>query len=287
MTVKSILALPYALRIKRRMNKWINNPIKTQHKVFKTLIEKGKNTAFGEDHKFNSIQTYSDFKKYVPVRDYEDLKPYVDRVVDGEVNVLWPGKPLFFAKTSGTTSGAKFIPITKASMPTHIINARNAIMCYIAETKKSKFVTGKMIFLQGSPVLNDKNGIKLGRLSGIVAHYVPRYLQKNRLPSWETNCIEDWETKVNAIVNETLNKDMTIISGIPSWVQMYFERLIDKTNKPVGEIFKNFSFLKCHFDAIFLLLAKTPLTKKPSYVTLFDQIVLGETFDKIKLKKPL
>ena len=241
MTVKSILALPYALRIKRRMNKWIKNPIKTQHKVFKTLIEKGKNTAFGEDHKFNSIQSYSDFKKYVPVRDYEDLKPYVDRVVDGEVNVLWPGKPLFFAKTSGTTSGAKFIPITKASMPTHIINARNAIMCYIAETKKSKFVTGKMIFLQGSPVLNDKNGIKLGRLSGIVAHYVPRYLQKNRLPSWETNCIEDWETKVNAIVNETLNKDMTIISGIPSWVQMYFERLIDKTNKPVGEIFKNFS----------------------------------------------
>lgn len=165
----------------------------------------------------------------------------LNRVVLGEENVLWKGKPLYFAKTSGTTSGAKYIPITKESMPNHISAARNAILSYIAETGKADFVDGKMIFLQGSPILKEQNGIKLGRLSGIVAHYVPNYLQKNRMPSWETNCIEDWETKVDAIVGETVSEDMTVISGIPSWVQMYFERLTSITGKPVGEIFKNFT----------------------------------------------
>jgi len=169
------------------------------------------------------------------------LKSYVDRVVKGEENILWKGKPLYFAKTSGTTSGAKYIPLTKESMPYHIEAARNAILLYIHEAKNADFVNGKMIFLQGSPILEEKYGIKLGRLSGIVAHFVPKYLQKNRLPSWETNCIEDWETKVNAIVNETISEDMTVISGIPSWVQMYFEKLQQRAGKPVGEIFKNFN----------------------------------------------
>jgi hypothetical protein len=162
-------------------------------------------------------------------------------VVKGEENVLWKGKPLYFAKTSGTTSGAKYIPLTKESMPSHIEAARNAILHYIHETGNADFVDGKMIFLQGSPILEEKNGINLGRLSGIVAHFVPKYLQKNRMPSWETNCIEDWETKVNAIVEETFNENMSVISGIPSWVQMYFEKLQQKANKPVGDIFPNFN----------------------------------------------
>jgi hypothetical protein len=179
--------------------------------------------------------------KRVPIRDYEDLKPYVEKVVAGESDILWKGKPIYFAKTSGTTSGSKYIPITKESMPTHVEAARNAILMYIAETGNSKFVDGKMIFLQGSPILEEKNGIQLGRLSGIVAHFVPKYLQKNRMPSWETNCIEDWETKVDAIVEETLPENMTIISGIPSWVQMYYEKINQKTGKKVGEVFKNFN----------------------------------------------
>jgi hypothetical protein len=193
------------------------------------------------DHHFDQIQTPADFAQQVPVRDYEELKPYVERVVKGGENVLWKGKPLYFAKTSGTTSGAKYIPLTKESMPYHIEAARNAILHYIHETGNADFVDGKMIFLQGSPILEEKNGIKLGRLSGIVAHFVPKYLQKNRMPSWETNCIEDWETKVNAIVEETFNENMAVISGIPSWVQMYFEKLQQKGGKPVGEIFKNFN----------------------------------------------
>lgn len=241
MSIKASLAKVYSKIVAARIQKWVDNPVETQQKVFSELIEYAKNTAFGTDHGFHTIKTFSDFSKRVPVRDYEQLRAYVDRVVEGEPDVLWPGKPLYFAKTSGTTSGAKYIPLTKESMPYHIEGARNAILKYINETGNKDFVDGKMIFLQGSPEMEEKNGIRLGRLSGIVAHYVPAYLQKNRLPSWETNCIEDWETKIDAIVDETVSENMTIISGIPSWVQMYFERLVEKTDKRVGELFQNFN----------------------------------------------
>ena len=242
MSIKSVLAIPFAKSVRKSIYTWANNPYKTQEKVFNYLISRAKNTAFGKDHDFKNIKTYTDFKNRVKVNDYEGLKSYVDRVVAGESDVLWKGKPLYFAKTSGTTSGAKYIPITKESIPTHIKAARNALLLYIAETNDASFVNGKMIFLQGSPVLEDKNGVKLGRLSGIAAHYVPNYLLKNRLPSWETNCIEDWDTKVDKIVEETIHQDMSVISGIPSWVQMYFEKLIDKTGKTISEIFPNFNF---------------------------------------------
>ena len=241
MSVKSIAAVIFARIIHNQTQKWIQNPVETQHKVFRNLLISAKKTQFGKDHDFLKITSFEDFSRQVPIRDYEELRPYIDRVIKGEQDILWIGKPLYFAKTSGTTSGAKYIPLTKESMPFHIEAARNAILNYIHETGKADFVDGKMIFLQGSPTLEEKNGIKLGRLSGIVAHFVPKYLQKNRMPSWETNCIEDWETKVDAIVEETFNQNMTVISGIPSWVQMYFEKLEEKGGKPVGDIFKNFN----------------------------------------------
>jgi len=241
MSIKSVAAILFAKIIHKKTQKWASTPVATQRKVFLDLIRQAENTQFGKDHYFSKIKSFDDFAKQVPIRDYEQLRPYVDKVVKGEADILWKGKPLYFAKTSGTTSGAKYIPLTKESMPFHIQAARNAILSYIHETGKADFVDGKMIFLQGSPVLENKNGIQLGRLSGIVAHFVPKYLQKNRMPSWETNCIEDWETKVNAIVEETINEDMSVISGIPSWVQMYFEKLQEKAHKPVGELFKNFN----------------------------------------------
>ncbi len=240
-SIKSIIAKPFAKHVYKSIQKWAKKPVETQTNVFQNLISDAVSTQFGKDHDFISINSHADFIKRVPIRDYEDLKPYVERVVAGETDILWKGKPLYFAKTSGTTSGAKYIPITKESMPFHVEAARNAILLYIHETGNSSFVDGKMIFLQGSPILKQQNGIQLGRLSGIVAHYVPKYLQKNRLPSWETNCIDDWETKVDAIVEETLPEDMTIISGIPSWVQMYFEKIQQKTGKKVGDVFKNFN----------------------------------------------
>lgn len=240
MSIKSFAARLFAKKIARQTSKWANTPFQTQEKVFNSLIETAQNTQFGKDHDFKEIKTHQDFVQRVPIRDYEELKGYIQQIIDGGSNILWPQKPIYFAKTSGTTSGAKYIPITKESIKYQIEASRNAILSYIHETGNSSFVDGRMIFLQGSPELEEKGGIKLGRLSGISAHYVPNYLQKNRLPSWETNCIEDWETKVDKIVEETENENMTIIAGIPSWVQMYFEKLNAKSGKRVGELFKNF-----------------------------------------------
>ena len=241
MSLRKIVAKQLARRARKKINNWAANPIETQQRVFEQLIQKAEHTAFGKDHGFDQIQTHKDFIKRVPIADYEGLRSYVDRVVAGEADVLWPGKPLYFAKTSGTTSGIKYIPLTKESMPTHIDTAKNALLCHIEATGDASFVDGKMIFLQGSPILEQKNGVALGRLSGIVAHYVPKYLQKNRLPSWETNCIEDWETKVDAIVEETHCEDMRLISGIPPWVSMYYEKLAAKTGKKAGDLFPNFN----------------------------------------------
>ncbi len=240
MSFKAIGAKWFARFIAWQTSNWAKRPINTQTQVFKKLVQKAKSTQFGIDHDFSGIKTHADFVKRVPIRDYEELKPYVEDIISGKEDVLWPRKPLYFAKTSGTTSGAKYIPITKESIKEQINASRNAILNYIHETGNTGFVDGKMIFLQGSPVLDEKGGIKLGRLSGISAHYVPGYLQKNRLPSWETNCIEDWDTKVDKIIEETENQNMTVIAGIPSWVQMYFEKLNEKTGKKVGDLFKNF-----------------------------------------------
>lgn len=241
MGIKAALSKPFAAFIVKGVTRWKKDAVAAQKETFRQLIDAAQDTAFGKDHQFSSIKNYEDFKKQVPVRDYEELRPYIDRVVAGEKDVMWKGKPAYFAKTSGTTSGAKYIPISKESMPEHLKAARNALLTYIHETGNADFVNGKMIFLQGSPVMTDKNGIKVGRLSGIVANLVPAYLQKNRLPSYQTNCIEDWEEKVDAIVKETYHQDMTLISGIPPWVQMYFDRLIEKSNgKQIKDIFKNF-----------------------------------------------
>ena len=241
MSIKQRIAKQWAKRIVKTTKKWANNPIKTQQKVLKDLVKTAKNTAFGKDHDFESINNYDDFKSRVPVNDYEGLRLYVDRMVAGEEDVLWQGKPLYFSKTSGTTSGVKYIPISKESMPTHIKTAQNALFHYIHNSGDASFVDGKLIFLQGSPILSKTNGIATGRLSGIVAHYVPSYLQRSRMPSWQTNCIEDWEQKVDAIVDETVHEDMRLISGIPPWVKMYFERLKEKSGKSISELFPNFS----------------------------------------------
>ena len=240
MSLKAFAAKLFAKIVAGKTRKWANNPVLSQRNVFQNLIHTAKNTKFGKAHGFGEIKNHDDFIAKVPIRDYEELKSYVEEIIDGENDVLWPGKPLYFAKTSGTTSGAKYIPITKESIKYQIGASRNAILNYIHETGNADFVDGKMIFLQGSPVLEEKGGIKYGRLSGISAHYVPNYLQSNRLPSWETNCIEDWETKVDKVVEETKDEKMTVIAGIPPWLQMYFEKLTAVSGQKVGNLFKEF-----------------------------------------------
>lgn len=242
MGVKSFLAKPFAKAIARNIQRWAADAPGAQDRVFKQLIEKGRQTAFGRDHHFERIGSYDAFKAEVPLRDYEGLKPYVERIKQGEQGVLWPGLPLYFAKTSGTTSGVKYIPLTRDSLPNHFGTARNALFNYYAQTGKGDWIDGKMIFLSGSPEMGQIAGIPTGRLSGIVNHQVPAWLRTNQLPSYATNCIEEWEEKVERIVEETMGQDMRLISGIPPWVQMYYERLLDRTGKRyVKDLFPNFS----------------------------------------------
>ena len=243
MKIKSLLAKPFANYIYKQIKKGMSTAVADQQKILDELIKTGTKTQFGKDHGFGDIKTYEDFVKQVPVRDYEAFKPYIEKIKEGKHNILWKGLPIYFAKTSGTTSGVKYIPITKDSIPNHINTARNALLCYMAETGNTKFADGKLIFLSGSPVLERIGGIPTGRLSGIVNHHVPKYLRANQLPSYETNCLEDWEQKLDKIVEETIDQNMTLISGIPPWMQMYFDRLIEKSGKKIGELFPNFSVM--------------------------------------------
>ena len=243
MNLKSLLAKPFAHYIANKVKKEAKQAVQDQASIFKALLKVLKHTQFGKDHGVDAVQDYDSFKKAIPIRDYERFVPYINMIKEGKQNILWKGLPIYFAKTSGTTSGVKYIPITKDSIDNHINTARNALLCYMAETGNTGFASGKLIFLSGSPELERIGNIATGRLSGIVNHHVPAYLRSNQLPSYETNCIEDWEQKLDAIVSETMDQDMTLISGIPPWVQMYFDRLESTTGKKIGELFPNFNVM--------------------------------------------
>lgn len=241
MGIRSVLAKPFAAFIAAQTRKWSLEPYRFQHQIFRDLVRSAKSTRFGISHHFSDIKNHEDFKKHVPIRDYEDLKTYIDDVVKGKPDILWKGTPAYLAKTSGTTSGTKYIPITSDSIPNHIHGARNALLSYVNETGRASFLDGGLIFLSGSPELEEKGGIKTGRLSGIVNHHVPGYLRTNQKPGYETNCIADWEEKLEKIIDETIGEDMTLISGIPPWVQMYFDRIQARTGKKIKDVFPNFS----------------------------------------------
>lgn len=238
MKIKSFFAKPYAAIINKKIKKARKTALVDQQSIFQHLLKVGKNTQYGKDHAFDQIENYEDYKQHVPINDYEGLKPYIDSIKDGKQNVLWKGKPLYFAKTSGTTSGVKYIPITKDGIPNLVDSAKNALLSYMHESGKAEFADGKMIFLTGSPELDRIAGIPTGRLSGISNHLIPGYLRTNQLPDYKTNCIEDWEEKLGKIVDQTINQNMTLISGIPPWIQMYFDWLIEKSDgKNIMEIF--------------------------------------------------
>ncbi|HRN78728.1 MAG TPA: GH3 auxin-responsive promoter family protein [Ferruginibacter sp.] len=243
MKFKSFLAKPFANYIYRQIKKGMATAVPDQENLFHQLIKTASKTQFGKDHDFKSIKSHADYVQKVPIRDYEGFRPYIEMIKAGKHNVLWKGVPIYFAKTSGTTSGVKYIPITKDSIPNHINTARNALLCYMVDTGNTRFADGKLIFLSGSPVLERVGNIPTGRLSGIVNHHVPRYLRTNQLPGYETNCIEEWEEKLEKIVDETIQQRMTLISGIPPWVQMYFDKLIERTGQKVGTLFPDFSIL--------------------------------------------
>ncbi len=241
--LKSLVVRLFAQQIAKGIARWSSEPHAAQERQFRGLMAGAAKTAFGREHGLRPGMSPAEFRAAVPIRDYEALRSYVDRIVGGEPDVLWPGRPAYFAKTSGTTSGVKYIPISRQSIPNHINTARNALFNRVAQVGDAGFlVGGKVIFLSGSPELDEVGGIPTGRLSGIVNHHVPAWLRSNQLPSYATNCMEDWESKLERIVGETVGEDMRLISGIPPWVQMYYERLLEKTGKKtVLEVFPNLS----------------------------------------------
>ncbi len=241
--IKKNIALIWAKKHVKETENFKQNAVEDQDKLLLSLVKTAEKTLFGREHQFENIKNVQDYQNQVKIADYEDLKSYIEKIKKGQRNILWTETPEYFAKTSGTTSGSKYIPISKEGMPFQIAAAQSAIFHYIAQKNNANFVNGKMIFLQGSPELEEIFGIKTGRLSGIVAHHIPKYLQKNRLPSLETNLIEDWETKVDAIVKETEKQDMTIISGIPPWLIMYFEKLIERNGKKITDLFPNLQLI--------------------------------------------
>jgi hypothetical protein len=243
MKIKSFLAKPFASYIHTKIRRGMSTALSDQDNILKNLLKIGKTTEFGVEHHLKDVENFASFKQAVPIRDYEAFKPYIEKIKAGKHNVLWKGQPIYFAKTSGTTSGVKYIPISKESISNHINSARNALLLYMAETGNTAFADGKLIFLSGSPELERVGGIPTGRLSGIVNHHIPKYLRANQLPSYETNCIEDWETKLDKIVEETVDQNMTLISGIPPWMQMYFDRLQEVSGKKIMDLFPNFSVL--------------------------------------------
>jgi hypothetical protein len=241
MSVLSFSARLLSGILDRRIRSWKKDAVALQEKEFKKLISKGRATWFGKDHDFGSITSYDSFRNNVPIRDYEEFRHYIGRIRLGEDDVLWPGRPIYYALTSGTTSGGKYIPITRDSMPNHIGSTRLALLNYIKRTGRTRFLKGKYIFLSGSPELEEEQGVLAGRLSGIVNHHVPGYLRKNQLPAWDTNCIPDWQDKIEAIVTETIDHNMSLISGIPPWVEMYFEKLLERSGKStICEVFPGF-----------------------------------------------
>ena len=270
MNLKSLLAKPFANYIYNKTQKSALTALEDQDEILKNLLKVGRLTEFGKAHHFKAINSHQEYIQAVPIRDYEQIKPYIEQIKEGKQNVLWKGKPIYLAKTSGTTSGVKYIPITKESIPNHINTARNAILCYMGETGNTAFANGKMIFLSGSPELERVADIPTGRLSGIVNHHIPSYLRSNQLPSYETNCIEDWETKLDRIVAETFNQNMTLISGIPPWMQMYFDRLIEKGDQKIADLFPNFS-----------LMVQGGVNFEPYKAKLFESI--GKKIDSIEL----
>ena len=194
-TFKEFAAVQWAAIVDRQTRAWATKPFETQQRTLEQLTATAARTVFGRDHRFADVRSHQDLIQAVPVRDYEALRPYIDRVVAGESDILWPGRPTYFAKTSGTTSGAKYIPLTKESVPYHISSARNALFAHMHATSQSRMVNGNMIFLQGSPVLEDKNGIPTVARAETTPPSFPPYFQKNPNPPGNPTATRNGEAK--------------------------------------------------------------------------------------------
>ena len=224
-----------AIKIKNRIKlieRAIKNPIEYQNKILIKNIEYSKTTLFGDKHNFNKIKNYNDFKDQVPLSDYEKLKQYIELAIKHKHDILWPGKIKWFAKSSGTTKNkSKFIPVTIDSLKKcHFQAGRDMLSIYLNYYPNSQILTGKSLMIGGSTSIHKKNNHYTGDLSAIIIQNLPPWVQFKRMPSMKTALIENWEQKIKQIIQESENKNITSISGVPSWTIMILDKLIKKRN---------------------------------------------------------
>ncbi|MBD0286172.1 MAG: GH3 auxin-responsive promoter family protein [Flavisolibacter sp.] len=221
----------------------VDDPLGEQQKVFHYLIKQGKRTLFGRHHSFNAITDYESFKQRVPLRTYEDFLPYIQRIQKGEKDILWKGVPKFFGKSSGTTSNTKFIPVTKASLVNQVHAPKYAALNYAHRYNTTSFLKGKMLLFSDGHFFENIGGIKSAPISTIAYSCIPKLYSSVCLPSTRTNAIRDYERRIEAMVKETVGKDIRTVVAMPVWLLVYLRALPKITGKHFKDHFPNFQLL--------------------------------------------
>ena len=217
-------------------------PAEVQNDVLLNLVDKAKNTIIGRDFGFSSIKSYEDFSKKVPVFSYENFSDKIELARKGENNIFWPTKIKWFAKSSGTTnSKSKFIPVSDESLEDcHYAAGKDLLCMYLNNNSDSQLFTGKSLRLGGSKTPYEKNGTFYGDLSAILIDNMPFWAEFSSTPSNKTSLMDDWNYKIEAIINETINENVTSLAGVPSWMLVLLNKIIERSDKKyISEIWPN------------------------------------------------
>ena len=244
MSLKEFISKIYFKRMLKKIENFQKDPVGEQETIFRYLMKQASKTQFGKDHGLTPNTSYEDFKKLVEIKKYDDFIPYIDKVLEGEKNVLYPGKPLYLATTSGTTSGEKYIPVTKDSLKRGMASSVLCSATYLEETQNYPSLFKKMVILSANPALENINGVLTGKITGIFNRHIPSFMKKQRIPSVETNSMDDWDEKMERTIYEALGQDVGMVGGFPGWIIRFFERTLQVTGKKtIKEVFPNLKII--------------------------------------------
>jgi phenylacetate-coenzyme A ligase PaaK-like adenylate-forming protein len=218
---------------KHQIELFLKYPIDVQEELLLRLISTAKKTEFGKEYHFSSIKNYTDFTEKVPIQKYETFEPLIERCRKGEQNLFWPTSIKWFAKSSGTTNAkSKFIPVSDESLEYCHLKAGKDMLClYINNNEKTQLFTGKGLRLGGSSEVYQDNNSYFGDLSAIIIENMPFWADFSSAPSQEVALMPEWETKMEAIIDETINENITSLVGVPSWMLVLLNRVLERTGK--------------------------------------------------------
>ncbi len=236
--------------LKKRIHQidlFLKYPIDVQEELVRGLINKARFTEIGNQYDFNSINTYKEFAERIPVTTYEDNEANYERARKGESNIFWPTPIKWFAKSSGTTNAkSKFLPVSTESLEDcHYAASKDLLCLYLNNNPNSELFVGKSLRLGGSKELYKKNGTVFGDLSAILIDNMPFWAEYSSTPSNEVSLMSDWETKMQAIVDETINENVTSLLGVPSWVLVLLNHVIETSGK--NNLFEVWPNLEVYF----------------------------------------